>query len=69
VWLSGLKVKVMFSLQSDHPRCVFVNIIDYALMRAIRYSSKLEEFNHEGRAIKLILLYNGLARLKLFIFK
>jgi hypothetical protein len=45
--------------QSDHPRHVFVSIIECALLRAIRYSSTLEEFNHERRAIKLILLYNG----------
>ena len=45
--------------QSDHPRHVFVNIIECALLRALRYSSTLEEFNHERRAIKLMLLYNG----------
>ena len=45
--------------QSDHPRHVFVNIIECALLRAIRYSSTLQEFNHERRAIKLMLLYNG----------
>ncbi|CAF3506423.1 unnamed protein product [Rotaria sp. Silwood2] len=45
--------------QSDHPRHVFVNIIDCALLRAIRYSSTLQEFNHERRTLKLMLLYNG----------
>jgi hypothetical protein len=45
--------------RSDHPRHVFVNIIECALLRAIRYSSTLEEFNHERRRIKLMLLYNG----------
>jgi len=45
--------------KSDHPRHVFVNIVECALLRAIRYSSTLEEFNHERRAIKLMLLYNG----------
>jgi hypothetical protein len=45
--------------KSDHPRHVFVNIIECALLRALRYSSTLEEFNHERRAIKLMLLYNG----------
>ena len=45
--------------KSDHPRHVFVNIIECALLRAIRYSSTLHEFNRERRAIKLMLLYNG----------
>ena len=45
--------------RSDHPRHVFVNIIECALLRALRYSSTLEEFNHERRRIKLMLLYNG----------
>ncbi|CAF4187077.1 unnamed protein product, partial [Adineta steineri] len=45
--------------KSDHPRNVFVNIIECTLLRAIRYSSTLQEFNHERRAIKLMLLYNG----------
>jgi hypothetical protein len=45
--------------RSDQPRHVFVNIIECALLRAIRYSSTLDEFNHERRRIKLLLLYNG----------
>ena len=45
--------------QSDHPRHVFINIIECALLRALRYSSTLEEFNQERRTIKLMLLYNG----------
>jgi hypothetical protein len=45
--------------RSDHPRHVFVNIIECALLRAIRYSSTIEEFNDERRRIKLMLLYNG----------
>jgi hypothetical protein len=44
---------------SDHPRHVFSNIIQTALLRAVRYSSTLELFNHEKRAIRLMLLYNG----------
>ena len=44
---------------SDHPRHTFTNIIDNALLRAIRYSSTLSAFNQERRAIKLMLLYNG----------
>jgi hypothetical protein len=51
--------------KSDHPRHIFANIIDTALMRAIRYSSALSAFNHERRSIKLMLLYNGLV---FFIF-
>lgn len=45
--------------QSDHPRHTFTNIIDNALLRAIRYSSSLSAFNQERRVIKLMLLYNG----------
>jgi hypothetical protein len=45
--------------KSDHPRHIFDNIIDGALMRAIRYSSTLTVFNEERRSIKLMLLYNG----------
>jgi hypothetical protein len=45
--------------KSDHPRHVFANIIQGALLRAVRYSSTLKEFNHERRAIQLMLLYNG----------
>ena len=45
--------------RSDHPRHVFVNIIECALLRAIRYSSTLAEFNHERRLIKMILLFDG----------
>lgn len=43
---------------SDHPRHIFTNIIDNALLRAIRYSSTLTAFNREQRLIKLLLLYN-----------
>ncbi|CAF1366004.1 unnamed protein product [Adineta ricciae] len=45
--------------QSDHPRHVFVNIVECALLRAVRYSSTLDQFNTERRAIMLMLLYNG----------
>ena len=45
--------------KSDHPRHVFGNIIDTALLRAVRYSSTLSIFNEERRSIKLMLLYNG----------
>ena len=51
------------SFQSDHVRHIFVNFIECALLRALRYSSTLEEFNHERRAIKLMLLYNGIVQL------
>ena len=46
--------------KSDHPRHVFGNIIETALLRAIRYSSTLDIFNTEQRSIELMLLYNGL---------
>ncbi len=45
--------------KSDHPRHIFKNVIDTALMRAIRYSSTLSTFNEERRSIKLMFLYNG----------
>ncbi len=45
--------------KSDHPRHVFTNIIDGALMRAMRYSSTLAAFNEEQCSTKLMLLYNG----------
>jgi hypothetical protein len=51
---------------SDHPRYVFMNIIDTALLRAMRYSSTLASFNKEQRSIKLMLLYNGLVKQLLF---
>jgi len=44
---------------SDHPRHVFQNIVQTALIRAIRYSSSFELFNIERRSIRLVLLYNG----------
>jgi hypothetical protein len=47
------------SFNSDHSRHTFVNIIDAALLRAIRYSSTLSVFDKERRSIKLMLLYNG----------
>jgi hypothetical protein len=45
--------------KSNHPRHIFKNVIDTALMRAVRYSSTLSAFNTERRSIKLMLLYNG----------
>jgi hypothetical protein len=44
---------------SDHHPHVFRNIIQSALLRAIRYSSTLNIFQDEQRYIKLMLLYNG----------
>ncbi|CAM4976010.1 unnamed protein product [Rotaria socialis] len=44
---------------SDHPRHVFSNIIQAALLRAVRYSSTFDIFEKERRAIRLMLLYNG----------
>ena len=45
--------------QPDHPRHVFINIIECALLRALRYSSTLEKFNNERRLIKKMLLFTG----------
>ncbi|CAF4271167.1 unnamed protein product, partial [Rotaria sordida] len=45
--------------RSDHPRHVFVNVIQTSLSRAVRYSSTFENFNNERRYIQLTLLYNG----------
>ncbi len=44
--------------KSDHPPHVFKNVIDGALMRALRYSSTLSAFNKERHSTKLMLLYN-----------
>lgn len=44
---------------SDHPRSIFNNIIENALLRAVRYSSTLNNFNDERRYLRLKLLYNG----------
>ncbi len=44
---------------SDHPPHIFRNIINVALVRAVRYSSTFEAFNNERRYIRLKLLYNG----------
>ncbi|CAF2066067.1 unnamed protein product [Rotaria magnacalcarata] len=44
---------------SDHPPHVFSNIIQAALLRAVRYSSTSEIFQNERRTIRLMLLYNG----------
>ncbi|CAF1035998.1 unnamed protein product [Didymodactylos carnosus] len=44
---------------SDHPRNTFANVIQTALVRAIRYSSTYQIFNIERRTIELMLLYNG----------
>lgn len=54
--------------KSDHPRHVFVNIIECALLRALRYSSNLERFNHERRLIKLMLLFNGFVLIDFSLF-
>ena len=44
---------------SDHPRHIFTNIIETALLRALRYSSTWSTFDSERRSIQLMLLYNG----------
>ena len=44
--------------KSGHPRHVFSNVIETALHRAVRYSSTLDLFGPEMRAIRLMLLYN-----------
>jgi hypothetical protein len=49
----------MVPFKSDHPRHIFKNIIDGALMRAVCYTFTLSAFNEERRLIKLMLLYNG----------
>ncbi|CAF4380022.1 unnamed protein product, partial [Adineta steineri] len=49
----------VLSFLSDHPRHILRNVIQTALMRAIRYSSTLEVFNIEQRTIRLMLLYNS----------
>jgi len=44
---------------SDHPRSVFDNIVEGALLRATRYSSTLASFDDERCYLRLKLLYNG----------
>ena len=44
---------------SDHPRHVFSNIIQAALLRAVRYSSTSEIFQKQRRSIRSMLLFNG----------
>ncbi|CAF1293478.1 unnamed protein product [Rotaria sp. Silwood1] len=44
---------------SDHPRHIFVNVIQTSLTRALRNSSTFEIFNNELINIKITLLYNG----------
>jgi hypothetical protein len=44
---------------SGHSPHTFSNIIDGALVRAVRYSSTLEAFNNERRYIELKSLSNG----------
>ncbi|CAF4533885.1 unnamed protein product, partial [Rotaria socialis] len=56
---SIFSVTTILSYLSDHPRHVFRNVIQTALMRAIRYSSTFEAFNIERRTIRLTLLYNN----------
>ncbi|CAF5004758.1 unnamed protein product, partial [Rotaria socialis] len=56
---SIFSVTTILSYLSDHPRHVFRNVIQTALMRAIRYSSTFEAFNIEPRTIRLTLLYNN----------
>lgn len=45
--------------QSDHPRHIFANLVETALIRSLRYSSTSVTFNCERRSIQLMLLYNG----------
>jgi hypothetical protein len=53
---------------SDHPRHIFINIIQAALLRAVRFSSTLEIFQKEYRTIRLMLLYNGYVCVCVFYF-
>lgn len=53
---------------SDHPRHVFANIIENALLRVVRYSSTVSTFQSEQRALKLMLLYNGFVLTTKFFF-
>ena len=53
---------------SDHPRHVFANIIENALLRTVRYSSMLPTFHKERRSLKLMLLYSGFVMTNKFCF-
>ena len=52
---------------SDHPRHVFVNVIQNSLAHALRYSSTFEAFDHERRHIKLMFIYNGSVSVLVYI--
>lgn len=43
---------------SDHQKHVFGNIIQSALLRAVRYSSDVDSFDRAREYIKLMLIYN-----------
>ena len=53
---------------SDHPRHTFANVIQTALVRAIRYSSTFETFIKEQITVELMLLYNGYVVFSYFSF-
>ena len=59
VYHKAMSEPYILPFNSDHPQHIFKNIIDAALIRAIRYSSTLSTLNAERRTIKLMLLYNG----------
>ena len=59
VYHKGAAEPYIVPFTSDHPRHIFRNIIENALIRAVRYSSTLSAFHQERRSIKLMLLYNG----------
>ncbi len=52
-------VPYIVPFKSDHPRQIFKNVINGALMHAIRCSSTLSVFHTECRTIKLMFLCNG----------
>jgi hypothetical protein len=59
VYHKEVAVPYILSFKSDHPHHVLGDIIETALLRAIRYSSTSDIFHIEQRSIKLMLLYNG----------
>lgn len=44
---------------SDHPRRIYQNIVNSGLMRAARYSSTVEDFDHERLKFELTLITSG----------
>jgi hypothetical protein len=59
VYYKSATCPCVVSFLCDHPRYIFVNVIQAALLQASHYSSTLEIFQKEYHTIRLMLLYIG----------